>query len=146
MLKINKVWKQQVSICSKNSCKTLNEDDDESVATDRKCFVNVSGKTYGWDNCEYAEDGKTVTSFTPANEIKTTINFGLAKGSYYFAKYSGTGNILLYSIKITPKESTGIKNVNVNRNDNKMFNIAGQRVNGNVKGIVIKNGKKFMVK
>ncbi len=43
-------------------------------------------------------------------------------------------------------DATGIKNVNVNRNDNKMFNIAGQRVNGNVKGIVIKNGKKFMVK
>lgn len=98
-------------VCSKNSCKTLNEDDDESVTTDRKCFVNVSGKTYGWDNCEYAEDGKTVTSFTPANEIKTTINFGLVKGSYYFAKYSGTGNILISSIKITPAQADAIKNV-----------------------------------
>lgn len=43
-------------------------------------------------------------------------------------------------------DATGIKNVNVNRNDDQMYNMAGQRVNGNVKGIVIKNGKKFMVK
>lgn len=98
-------------ICSKNSCKTLNEDDDETVTTDRKCFVNVSGKTYGFDNCEYDEDGKTVKSWTPAAEIKTTINFELEAGQYYFAKYSGTGNILLSSIKISPKDPTGIKNV-----------------------------------
>ncbi|MCQ2244586.1 MAG: carboxypeptidase regulatory-like domain-containing protein [Bacteroidaceae bacterium] len=44
------------------------------------------------------------------------------------------------------KDATAIKNVNANRNDGQMYNIAGQRVNGNVKGIVIKNGKKFMVK
>lgn len=44
------------------------------------------------------------------------------------------------------KDATGIKNVNANRNDSQIYNIAGQRVNGNVKGIVIKNGKKFMVK
>lgn len=98
-------------VCSKNSCKTLNEDDDESVTTDRKCFVNVSGKTYGWDNCTYQEDGKTVDTWTPAGEIQTTINFGLVKGSYYFAKYSGTGNILISSIKITPAQADAIKNV-----------------------------------
>lgn len=99
-------------VCSKNSCKTLNEEEDGSVTTDRKCFVNVSGKTYGFDNCTYQEDGKTVDTWTPAAEIKTTITFGLVKGSYYFAKYSGTGNILLSSIKITPAEASAIKNVN----------------------------------
>lgn len=98
-------------VCSKNSCKTLNEDDDESVTTDRKCFVNVSGKTYGFDNCTYKEDGKTVDTWTPAADIQTTINFGLVKGSYYFAKYSGTGNILISSIKITPAQADAIKNV-----------------------------------
>lgn len=100
-------------VCSKNSCKTLNEEEDETVTTARQCFVNVSGKNYGWDNCTYKEDKKTVDTWTPAAEIKTTITFGLVKGSYYFAKYSGTGNILLSSIKITPVEKTdAIKNVN----------------------------------
>lgn len=99
-------------VCSKNSCKTLNEEEDENVATDRKCFVNVSGTTYGFDNCTYQEDGKTVDTWTPAGEIQTTINFELAQGSYYFAKYSGTGNILISSIKISPKSVDAIKNVN----------------------------------
>lgn len=98
-------------ICSKNSCKTLNEEEDGSVTTDRKCFVNVSGTTYGFDNCTYQEDGKTVDTWTPAGEIQTTINFELAQGSYYFAKYSGTGNILISSIKISPKSVDAIKNV-----------------------------------
>lgn len=43
-------------------------------------------------------------------------------------------------------DATGIKNINTSTDSNIMFNIAGQRVNGNAKGIVIKNGKKYMVK
>ena len=44
--------------------------------------------------------------------------------------------------------ATAIKNVNTSANSavNGTFNLAGQRVNGNAKGIVIKNGKKFIVK
>ncbi len=43
---------------------------------------------------------------------------------------------------------TAIKNFNASTSSVQapMFNLAGQRVNGNAKGIVIKNGKKFMVK
>ena len=42
-------------------------------------------------------------------------------------------------------ETTGINNVNVNDNDNvKIFNLAGQQMKGAVKGIYIKNGKKFV--
>lgn len=39
----------------------------------------------------------------------------------------------------------GISNVYANENGN-IYNIAGQRVNDNAKGIVIKNGKKFLLK
>lgn len=45
------------------------------------------------------------------------------------------------------EDVTAIKNVNSNSNDGKlMFNIAGQRVNNSAKGIIIKNGKKVLVK
>ncbi|MCQ2220999.1 MAG: chitobiase/beta-hexosaminidase C-terminal domain-containing protein [Prevotella sp.] len=91
-------------VCSKNSCKTLNAEEDESVTSDRKIYVNVSGTTYGNDD---------ITNGDVANldGYQNVIKFGLKKGSYYFAKYSGTGNILLSSIKITPAEADGIKNV-----------------------------------
>ena len=79
-------------ITTKNSCKTLNPDNDESITTDRKNYVNVSGTTYGNDDVT-AENGNI-------------IEFGLkgAEGGSYitFQKYSGTGNILISSIEITP--------------------------------------------
>ena len=76
-------------ITTKNSCKTLNPDNDESVTTDRKNYVNVNGTTYGHD--DVTEEGGNI------------IEFGLAGGqTYTFQKYSGTGNILISSIEITP--------------------------------------------
>ena len=81
---------------TKNSCKTLNPDNDESVTTDRKNYVNVSGTTYCNDDVT-AENGNI-------------IEFGLkgAEGGSYFTfqKYSGTGNILISSIEITPAAAT----------------------------------------
>ena len=41
---------------------------------------------------------------------------------------------------------TGISNLNVENANGQLFNVAGQRVSGSYKGIVIANGKKFVVK
>jgi len=42
-------------------------------------------------------------------------------------------------------ETTGINNVNVNDNDNeKIFNLAGQQMKSAVKGVYIKNGRKYV--
>lgn len=127
-----------VVTCSKNSCKTLNAENDESVTTDRKCYVNVSGKTYGTDDVTAANaDG------TPGNVIK----FGLSAGTWTFQKYSGTGNILISSIEITPASTEGISDLSIETADNgAVYNVAGQKVSEGYKGLVIKNGKKLMAK
>lgn len=128
-----------VVTCSKNSCKTFNETNDENVTTDRKCYVNVSGKTYGTEDITMQnEDG------TDGNIIK----FGLNAGTYTFQKYSGTGNIMVASIEIIPAEtSTGISSAVVENDVNApAYNLAGQKVDASYKGIVIKNGKKFVNK
>ena len=45
------------------------------------------------------------------------------------------------------EETTGITNVNAaESNDDTLYNLAGQKVNAAYKGIVIKNGKKYLVK
>ena len=45
------------------------------------------------------------------------------------------------------QETTGITNVNAaESNDDTLYNLAGQKVNAAYKGIVIKNGKKYLVK
>lgn len=118
-------------VCSLNSCKTLNAENDESVTTDRKCYVNVNGTTYGHDDVT-AEGGNI-------------IEFGLTAGTHTFQKYSGTGNILISSIEITPAEvdKTGISTVKNEVAKSATFNLAGQKVSNNFKGIIVKDGKKI---
>lgn len=48
------------------------------------------------------------------------------------------------SVELVTNVADGIKNVNVNANDNAIYNINGQRVDANHKGIVIKNGRKYI--
>ncbi|MBQ9637195.1 MAG: chitobiase/beta-hexosaminidase C-terminal domain-containing protein [Prevotella sp.] len=76
----------------------------------------------------------------PDNNGKEVLLYG------YILKYfsvPGFKNVSDY--KFTGNSSVEMINAE-NVNDGKMYNLAGQRVNGSFKGIVIKNGKKFMVK
>ena len=127
-------------VCSLNSCKTFNADEDPEVTTDRQCSVNVSGTTYTTTD----EEGNVI----PVNEGGNVIEFGLAGGKVYtFQKYSGTGNIMIYSIEITPVGTDGISAVATEKNANApVYNLAGQKVDAAYKGIIIKNGQKQIQK
>ena len=116
-------------VCSLNSCKTLESEDESKI--DRKCYVNVNGTNYGHDDVT-AENGNI-------------IEFGLTAGTHTFQKYSGTGNILISSIEITPAEvdKTGISTVKNEVAKSAIFNLAGQKVTSNFKGIIVKDGKKI---
>lgn len=52
----------------------------------------------------------------------------------------------IYDIKFTPANvSNGISNINVDSaKAGKIYNMAGQQVSGSFKGLVIKNGKKYV--
>ena len=134
-------------ICSKNSCKNLeaddNADDPTALVNDRKCIVNVSGTNYFHKDAEGNE-----ASDMKLCEDANIIEFGLAAGTYTFQKYSGTGNILVYSIDITPAASeSGIHDMVAEKTVNgTIHNLAGQKVAANYKGIVIVNGKKMLNK
>ena len=103
-------------------------------------MVNVDGKTYG---CEDMTTGTYEVTYAngevetlPTNEIK----FGLAAGIHTFQKFSGTGNILISSIKITPVKGTGINAVN---GENKVAN-NGKFIKNN-RVVIVKNGAEFSV-
>ena len=83
-------------VCSKNSCKNLYSDN----ATDRMCYVNVDGINY----CHMDADGNDAADqqlYPDANVIE----FGLGSGYHTFRKYSGTSNIFIESIVITPVDN-----------------------------------------
>ena len=137
--------------CSKNSCKTLNPDNDPDVTTDRKCYVNVSGTTYGTDDIT-AENGNII-EFELKGGKETKDGEGLpvfeaADTFYTFQKYSGTGNILISSIEFTVSEDAAVSTIKADNDDVNapVYNLAGQKVNNSFKGLVIKAGKKFVVK
>ena len=65
----------------------------------------------------------------------------LAKGKAYLRVI----NTEAKELNITFGESSGINNVNVNENEcGKIFNLAGQQMKSAVKGVYIKNGKKYI--
>ena len=132
-------------VCTKNSCKNIDAADaeDGSQVNDRKCYVNVSGTNYCLKDAE-GNETNDLKLYPNANEFE----FGLAGGkTYTFQKYSGTGNILISSIEITPVETTGISTIAAeNTSNSAIYNLAGQKVANNYKGLVIKNGKKFVNK
>ena len=157
-------------ICSKNACKNIDADDaaeDKQVdgcTPDRSCYVNVSGTNYcakdaeGKAVCDQKlypgvaniiefslKGGKDVTSKDEEGNDVTTFD---AKDTYYtFQKYSGTGNILISSIEITPANASGISTIKANvENNSAIYNLAGQKVAKDYKGLVIKNGVKVIQK
>lgn len=123
-------------ICSKNACKNI----DAEEAKDRQCKVNVDGTTYGCDDMltgtyEVTNANGEVETL-PTNEIK----FSLGEGIHTFQKFSGTGNILISSIKITPVKGTGINAVN---GENKVAK-NGKFIKNN-RVVIVKNGAEFSV-
>jgi hypothetical protein len=133
-------------ICSKNSCKNLEAEDaaaDKLVngcTPDRSCYVNVSGTNY----CHLDADGGVAADLKLHSEANV-ITFGLKAGTHTFQKYSGTGNILISSIEITPilADPSGIATVKNEVAKSATFNLAGQKVSNNFKGIIVKDGKKI---
>ena len=98
-------------ICSKNACKNIDADDaaeDKLVngcTPDRSCYVNVSGTNY----CHLDELGGVAADqklFPDANIIEFGLKGAEGGSIFTFQKYSGTGNILISSIEITPANKT----------------------------------------
>lgn len=81
-----------------------------------------------------------------ANEIKSfTVKYNQNKAAKILI-YSGKSGMNIYDIKFTPTTSTGISSVNAAaaKKNGKTYNMAGQEVSSSAKGIVIKNGKKYV--
>jgi len=87
-----------VVTCSKNACKNVYASD----STQWQCYVAVDAATYGGFLFDRADQANL-------DAYKNVINFSLGAGIHTFKKYSGTGNILISSIKITPRLNVAIK-------------------------------------
>lgn len=107
-----------------------------------ECDTHESGgKRFLADGFADNMEGVTISSdkviVTWTGDTKTT-SFTAAKKQVRIKKFTIT-------LKDTPNDITGI-NVESNNNAQPIYNLSGQRVDKNYKGVVIQNGKKFINK
>ena len=74
-----------------------------------------------------------------------TVTFSVAEGGTYYVLAAGT-KMGFYGFKYVIGTSTGISDIQAPKSskDGATFNLLGQKVANDAKGIVIKNGKKFI--
>ena len=79
-----------------------------------------------------------------ADKSNGTVTFSVAEGGTYYVLAAGT-KMGFYGFKYEAGTSTGISSIEAAaKNDGKTYNMAGQQVSGSFKGLVIKNGKKYV--
>ena len=93
------------------------------------------------DNIEESVGGKISThTFTVPEASDGSKNFKMTRSK-------AQTNIFLTKLTVSRGGQSGVKEVSVTRPvNNAVYNLKGQRVNDSYKGIVIKNGKKFIAK
>lgn len=114
-------------------------------------FAEVAPASY---NLPAAKDGAS-QKFTQnekgeniiAEKSNGTVTFSVAEGGTYYVLAAGT-KMGFYGFKYVIGTSTGISDIQAPKSskDGATFNLLGQKVANDAKGIVIKNGKKFINK
>ena len=111
-------------------------------------FAEVAPASY---NLPAAKDGAS-QEFTQnekgeniiAAKSNGTVTFSVAEGGTYYVFAAGT-KMGFFGFKYEAGTSTGISSIEAAaKNDGKTYNMAGQQVSSSFKGLVIKNGKKFV--
>ena len=159
----------------RNDPKLSYADEEEHEITlsgeETKTYVNFIAE--GFENCYGKSDIDIYTDvdvFIPGKSISWNKNravisleylpdhANVAIDGHLYIRNNATGEALVYvlhGLEVSPAKldelhgiSTGIENVEAEgaAQNGVMFNVAGQRVNGAAKGLVIKNGKKYIVK
>ena len=91
---------------------------------------------------EFTQNGKGENII--AEKSNGTVTFSVAEGGTYYVLAAGT-KMGFFGFKYETGTSTGISSIEAAaKNDGKTYNMAGQQVSGSFKGLVIKNGKKFV--
>ena len=111
--------------------------------------ANIISETSGTYTNQYLTNGTDKVMIYDKFKTKTNITDGEGfdvTGIFVTAKLSG--NIIKEFAPISAPVPTGINNITTEATDANApaYNLAGQRVGKNAKGVLIKNGKKYVVK
>ena len=114
-------------------------------------FAEVTPASYNLPSAKDGESQKFTLNEKNENIIAAKSNgivtFNVAEGGTYYVFAAGT-KMGFYGFKYVTGTSTGISDIQAPKSskDGATFNLLGQKVANDAKGVVIKNGKKFINK
>lgn len=120
----------------------------ENMANEATLWVKVLDDAADWQLL-------TINTFMTGNDWKyvaneTSLNDFSGKKIQFAFLYKSTDTIAptweIKNVVVKGKASTAIQSVQVDKESAARYNLAGQRVGQNYKGVVIENGKKLLVK
>lgn len=100
--------------------------------------MNTSGKEFK------AESGDYLTVTLKASDDAATGEAKMEKILLVALDESKMNTVTEATFAVTVGGATGINGINADENDGAAYNLAGQKVGKNYKGIIVKNGKKVM--
>ena len=112
-------------------------------------FTEVSLASYNLPGAKDAASQELTKNEKDENIVAAksngTVTIDVAAGGTYYVLAAGT-KLGFYGFKFKEGVTNGITSVNANAasKSSDIYNLAGQKVSGSYKGIVIKNGKKYM--
>lgn len=111
-----------------------------------KTLIDKKGATVTLGVNTDSKSGKDIPE-SVAEKFYGTVNFNVEANKSYYVFCTGS-KLAFYGYQFTPGTDTGISNINASEaaNEGATFNLLGQKVASNAKGLVIKNGKKFINK
>lgn len=117
-------------------------------ATDRNVVLSQNGEEL-YNQVVKEDDAVTVNipngeGIEEAKTVYPAISVPVVKGDVVITY--PTGSINFYGFELVASGTTGISNIQASEaaNEGATFNLLGQKVASNAKGIVIKNGKKYV--
>jgi hypothetical protein len=100
--------------------------------------MNTSGKEFK------AESGDYLTVTLKASDDAATGEAKMEKILLVALDESKMNTVTEATFAVTVGGATGINGINADENDGAAYNLAGQKVGKNYRGIIVKNGKKMM--
>ncbi len=120
----------------------------DPIGGEIKDNATIQNAVYPIDPCGYVTDGaKTEWTKEKAGYTFFAKTFDTPYADKFSFVISGN-NTCAFKLRCWLQAPSGIKEINaeVNANDSKCYNVAGQIVKSNYKGVVLKGDKKYIVK
>ena len=121
-----------------------------TVSEEATLWIQVVGGEWEQIEIKYPtiETNKNFSSWLDVQDIdlKKYIGKEIKVGFKYVSTDKNAGTWEIKDVKVVKATAAGVNAITLDKTNAPLYNLAGQRVSNNYKGVVVKNGKKYFNK